>query len=332
LLDEVRLDVAHHLERELGREDAGVLPLVFLEDVGLHRAAHARQGSCPNFPIFSGVGIAVLFGAELLDLLVDRRVEEHRQEGRRRSVDGHRYRRRRIDEVEARVKHLHVIERGDGDARVADLAVDVGTLVGIEAVERDRIEGRGQALRRHVLGQQMEAPVGAERVALAREHARRVLVLALEGEHAGGVRELAGQVLAQAPAQKLAVVLIARQRDLRHVRARERGGREPRADLAVADCHDALVARIGLYRLRPGCEQLLGAALERRLLLRDELIQLRERFAQHGPDGDKLLALAGNTGLFCGLVMVRAHRLRNLRKVAHALRRHDGVHRGGHAT
>ena len=41
--DEVLLDVAHHLERELGREDAGVLPLVLLQDVGLHRAAHRRE-------------------------------------------------------------------------------------------------------------------------------------------------------------------------------------------------------------------------------------------------------------------------------------------------
>ena len=43
VVDEVLLDVAHHLQRELGRENAGVLALVFLEDVGLHRAAHRRQ-------------------------------------------------------------------------------------------------------------------------------------------------------------------------------------------------------------------------------------------------------------------------------------------------
>ena len=34
------LDVAHHPQRELGREDAGVLPLVLLQDVGLDGAAH----------------------------------------------------------------------------------------------------------------------------------------------------------------------------------------------------------------------------------------------------------------------------------------------------
>jgi hypothetical protein len=102
---------------------------------------------------------------------------------------------------------------------IAHLAVDVGPLVGVEAVQRDRVERCGQTLRRHVAREQVEALVGAERVALAREHASRILVLALEVEHARGERELAGQVLAHTPAQKLAVVLVARERDLRHLRA-----------------------------------------------------------------------------------------------------------------
>jgi hypothetical protein len=42
-LDEELLDVAHHLEGELGAEDAGVLALVFLQDVGLHGAAHGGE-------------------------------------------------------------------------------------------------------------------------------------------------------------------------------------------------------------------------------------------------------------------------------------------------
>ena len=43
LVDEVLLDVAHHPQRELGGEDAGVLRLVLFEDVRLHGAAHRRQ-------------------------------------------------------------------------------------------------------------------------------------------------------------------------------------------------------------------------------------------------------------------------------------------------
>jgi hypothetical protein len=47
VIDEVLLDVAHHLEGELGREDAGVLRLILLEDVRLHRAAHRLQRLAP---------------------------------------------------------------------------------------------------------------------------------------------------------------------------------------------------------------------------------------------------------------------------------------------
>ena len=43
VVDEPLLDVGHHPQRELGGEDAGVLPLVLLEDVGLHRAADVRS-------------------------------------------------------------------------------------------------------------------------------------------------------------------------------------------------------------------------------------------------------------------------------------------------
>lgn len=44
LLDEVLLHIAHEPQRELGAEDAGVLRLVFFQDVGLHGAADLREG------------------------------------------------------------------------------------------------------------------------------------------------------------------------------------------------------------------------------------------------------------------------------------------------
>ncbi len=81
------------------------------------------------------------------------------------------------------------------DARVADLAVDVGPLVGVGAVERDRVERRRQAGRRLPGGQQVEAAVGLGRPALAGEHPGRVLAVALGREHARGEREPPGQVL-----------------------------------------------------------------------------------------------------------------------------------------
>ena len=92
--------------------------------------------------------------------------------------------------------------------RRADLAVDVGPLVGVAAVERDRVERGAQPGRGLALGQHLEPPVGARRVALAGEHPRRVLVLALEREDAGGEREEARQVLAAPEAHQLAVVLV----------------------------------------------------------------------------------------------------------------------------
>ena len=132
-------------------------------------------------------------GRPLLAGLVDRGVEEHREDRRRRAVDRHAHRRRRVRQVEARVQHLHVVERRDRHARGADLAVDVGPLVGIGAVERHRVERSRQSRRRLPVGEQVEATVRARRVALAGEHPGRVLALALEREHAGRVRELPGR-------------------------------------------------------------------------------------------------------------------------------------------
>ena len=139
-------------------------------------------------------------------LVVDGGVEEHGEDRRGRSVDGHRHRGGRVAEVEAPVQLLHVVEGGDRHPRVPDLAVDVGADLGVEPVEGDRVEGGRQPGGRLALGQQVEAPVGAEGVPLAGEHPGRILPLALEGEHARGVGELPGQVLRSQPPQQLAVV------------------------------------------------------------------------------------------------------------------------------
>ncbi len=50
VVHEVLCDVAHHLEAELGREDAGVLTLVLFEDVRLHRAAHVLEDKATEVP------------------------------------------------------------------------------------------------------------------------------------------------------------------------------------------------------------------------------------------------------------------------------------------
>ena len=73
----------------------------------------------------------------LLAGLVDRCVEEEREDHRRGAVDGHADRRRRRAQVEAAVELLRVVDRRDRHAGVADLAVDVRADGGVFAVQRD---------------------------------------------------------------------------------------------------------------------------------------------------------------------------------------------------
>src|SRR6202030_441242 len=109
-----------------------------------------------------------------------------------------------VAEVEAVEQGLHVVEGGDGDAGGSDLAVDVRSLIGVEAVEGDGVEGGGQAGGGEALGQQVEYPGGAEGIALAGEHPGRVLALPLEREHPGGEGELAREVFGPEPSDQLA--------------------------------------------------------------------------------------------------------------------------------
>ena len=214
MMHEVLLNIAHHLERELGREDAGVLPLILLEDVGLNRAAHHRQRPRPDLLQFVLGRIPTVQLAELVHLLIDRGIHEHRQDDGRRAVDRHRHGGAGRAQVESRIQHLHIVESGDRHPGIAHLAVDIGPQIRIGPVQSHGIERRGQAMRRHPLGHPLETLVGAERIALPGEHAGGILALALECEYAGGEREGAGYIFLHQEAQHLAVVLEARQRDL----------------------------------------------------------------------------------------------------------------------
>ncbi len=191
-VDEILLNVPHQAEGELGREDARVLRLIFFEDIGLHRAAHRREGGRANLLVRLArkhfvarhaeqheteavvpLGEVALvrrargaaFGVERGDfrfdlgrlplrddpplaLLIDRGVQEEAEEHRRRAVDRHRHRRRRIGEIEARIELLRVVDIRDRDAGVSDFAVDVGAPVGVFTVKRHRVERRREAFRR----------------------------------------------------------------------------------------------------------------------------------------------------------------------------------------
>ena len=177
----------------------------------------------------------------------------------------------------------------------------------------------------------MEAAVGARGVALAGEHARRILALALEGENAGGIGIAARHILAQQPVQDFAVVLPFRQRDPGHRRAAQALGLQVVGKFAAPDLHLVFVAGIVGLHLRPDLEQLARAGVERRLLFGD---QLNERFravpvAQHRAGCGKLLALARDLCLFAGPGMVAPHGRRDFRQVARPVGRNDGAIIGG---
>src|SRR3546814_19344930 len=114
---------------------------------------------------------------------------------------------------------LPIVERGDVDAGVGDLAVDVRARRGVFAVPGDGVEGGGQARGRLADGQVMEAAVGALGRAFAGEHADRVFAGAAAGIADAVVGVAAGQVF---------LVRVGEQLAHRRVRLETRGGGEKR--------------------------------------------------------------------------------------------------------
>ena len=182
VIDEPLLDIGHAAQCELGREDAGVLPLILLEDVGLDSASHRAQRASADFVRLPRIRLAALVRTERSQLLIDRRIQEHRENRRCGAVDRHRDGRCRRAQVEAGEEIVHVVDRGDRDAGGAHLAEDVRLRGRVAAIEGDGVEGGRQAGGRLALAQQVEPPVRALGIALAREHASRRLPRALERE------------------------------------------------------------------------------------------------------------------------------------------------------
>ncbi len=184
--DEVGLDIAHHFEGEVGGEDAGILGLIFFEDIGLDGTTDLFEGAGADLGVFFGgdeliardaeesetlavvtfgelggavgreVGgelsdLLLSFGPStggfetLFDLLIDGGIEEHSEEDRGGSVDGHGDAGFGGTQIEAGVEAFCVIEGGYGNAGVADFAVDIGSFGGIASVERDGVKGGGEA-------------------------------------------------------------------------------------------------------------------------------------------------------------------------------------------
>jgi hypothetical protein len=210
--------------------------------------------------LFGGGPAGGIFAQVFFDVLVDGGVHEHRQDHRRGAVDGHGDGGAGRAEVEAGVELLHVVERGDVDAGVADLAVDVRARRRVFAVEGDRVERGGQARGRAALAEVMKAAVGALGRAFAGEHARRVFAAAAVRIHAAGVRVMAGQIFAAEKAHEFAPVFRFGRRDFRNFLVAERLAIVVDADDLVA--HGVLVELDGHgFEQRRPCTQLFDRLL-----------------------------------------------------------------------
>ena len=99
--------------------------MIFFQDVGLDRAAHIGQHPRAQLRRLFSVGVAPVIGFKFIDRLVNGGVHEHRQNGGRRTIDGHGDAGRWAAQIEAVVQDLHVVKGGNRDARVTYLAVDV---------------------------------------------------------------------------------------------------------------------------------------------------------------------------------------------------------------
>ena len=187
----------------------------------------------------------------------------------------------------------------------------------------------------------MEAPVGAFGFALAGKHPRAQLVLALEGEHARSVREATGHVLARDVPVEVAVVLGARQGDLRDGAVGQGFGRGRDGEGLAAHVVGVLPAAVGLRRFAEVGEG-RSAVLERFvghqfLDLGLEVVGGRRRVARARlcGRGAEVLDQAQPFGDVVLSGMVVADGGRNLGQVVHALGRDDArasprfVGRGG---
>jgi hypothetical protein len=154
-------------------------------------------------------------------LLIDGRIHKEAEQHRRGAIDGHRYGRARIGQVKAAVKLFGIVEAADRNAGVADLAINVGAVAGVVAIQRNRVERGRKALCRHGLAHVVEAAVCTLRATFAGKHTRRVFAFALEGIDARRIRKLAGHILLETPSQQVAPRFIARHGHLGDLQVRQ---------------------------------------------------------------------------------------------------------------
>ncbi len=197
------------------------MPVRQLALVGRRRTTALRGATVQGFDLAPRLVPLTLSLQVTLGTLIDRGVHEHREQHRRRAVDGHRHGSRRQAQIEAGIQLLHVIECRDGDTRIPGPSIDVGTRVRILAIQGRRIESGRKARRAMPPGDVVKAAVRPFRRTLAREHTRWIFLLAAVRIDTARVREGSRQVFRQKEMKDLAPIAEFRHRQLRHALASE---------------------------------------------------------------------------------------------------------------
>ena len=311
------MNVAHHLERELQREDAGVLRLVFFQDVCLDGPADRAERCLTDGGGLGVVRRATVFGLELGKLLVNRGVQKHRQEDGGGSGDGHGDGRGWRAQVEPLVQNAHVIEGGDADARLTDLSVDVWPFIRVLAVERHGVEGSRQAVNRLALAQEVEPRVGLRWASFAGKHSLGLFATSLERKGPCGVGESPREILTHEPTHAVTVGAVLRQCDSRNWKsARARIG-EGLLDFLPSDAVCEGVAAVGVLHRVPFLERSLRRRIEGAGQSVSGLLEgVIGRLAENRCGGIDGLQSIGAIGLSVDPAVVAAHSVRDVAEVA----------------
>jgi len=215
------------------------------------------QGAVTNLQILLGRRLTAVRFPEDSGLLIDGRIEEEGEHHRRRAIDGNGDAGVWGAEVETGIELLHVVNRTDRHAALPHLAIDVGRKVGIFAIERDAVEGRGEPLGIIVLAEVVEPAVGPFGRTLSGKLALGILFGALERENARCKREVTRSVFEHAPSQNFTKIGKAWQANFGNAGAGEREGIKVTPDFASTNNRHELVALVGIFQLWPLVEKTL---------------------------------------------------------------------------
>ena len=171
---------------------------------------------------FGRIGVAAVFLFKFIQLLVDGGIEEEGQEDRRRPVDRHGDAGIGGAEIKALVELFHILQGADADAAFADFPKDVRLFGRVFAIQGEGIEGGAQALGVIILGQVMKPGIGLLRRAFPGELPLGVFPFPAKLKDAGGIGEIAGQMLFPEPFQGFGQAVKIGQGDLGNLQTGER--------------------------------------------------------------------------------------------------------------